>query len=116
TDVLTFGARTEVRSSLDINIRPPVDRRTPAFFAMANVTRKVQVAVEFSRKSLASNQFSGEWFTRWSSVSAHRASRSQARTVERVTSYSTVHRLESESSVDITADAVPELNRFSPVT
>jgi hypothetical protein len=24
--------------------------------------------------------------------------------------------LESESSVDITADAVPELNRFSPVT
>jgi hypothetical protein len=27
-----------------------------------------------------------------------------------------VHRLESESSVDITADAVPELNRFSPVT
>ena len=30
--------------------------------------------------------------------------------------HSTVHRLESESSVDITADAVPELNRFSPVT
>jgi hypothetical protein len=29
---------------------------------------------------------------------------------------STVHRPESESSADITADAVPELNRFSPVT
>jgi hypothetical protein len=28
---------------------------------------------------------------------------------------STVHRFESESSVDIAADAVPELNRFSPV-
>jgi len=27
-----------------------------------------------------------------------------------------VPRFESESSVDITADAVPELNRFSPVT
>src|SRR5262249_2859832 len=58
TDVLTFGARTEVRSFLDINIRP--DKRTPAFFAMANVTRKVPVAVEFSRKGLASNRFSGE--------------------------------------------------------
>jgi hypothetical protein len=60
TDVLTFGARTEVRSFLDINIRPPLDKRTPAFFAMANVTRKVPVAVEFSRKGLASNRFSGE--------------------------------------------------------
>jgi hypothetical protein len=29
--------------------------------------------------------------------------------------HSTVHRFESESSVDITADAVPEPNRFSPV-
>jgi hypothetical protein len=29
--------------------------------------------------------------------------------------HSTVYRLESESSADITADAVPELNRFSPV-
>jgi len=55
TDVLTFGARTEVRSFLD-----PLDKRTPAFFAMANVTRKVPVAVEFSRKGLASNRFSGE--------------------------------------------------------
>jgi len=60
TDVLTFGARTEVRSFLDINIRPPLDKRTLAFFAMANVTRKVPVAVEFSRKGLASNRFSGE--------------------------------------------------------
>src|SRR5215470_14587827 len=60
TNVLTFGARTEVRSFLDINIRPPLDKRTPAFFAMANVTRKVPVAVEFSRKGLASNRFSGE--------------------------------------------------------
>src|SRR5262245_448033 len=40
TDVLTFGARTEVRSFLDINIRLPLDKRTPAFFAMANVTGK----------------------------------------------------------------------------
>src|SRR5262249_15724651 len=38
TDVLTFGARTEVRSFLDINIRLPLDKRTPAFFAMPNVT------------------------------------------------------------------------------
>jgi len=29
--------------------------------------------------------------------------------------HSTVHRFESESSVGITADAVPEPNRFSPV-
>ena|SRR5262245_6861044 len=29
--------------------------------------------------------------------------------------HSTVHHFESESSVGITADAVPELNRFSPV-
>src|SRR5215831_3145735 len=36
TDVLTFGARTEVRSFLDINIRPPLDKRMPAFFAVAN--------------------------------------------------------------------------------
>ena len=58
TDVLTFGARAEVRSFLDI--RPPLDKRTPAFFALANVTRKVLAAVEFSRKGLASNRFSGE--------------------------------------------------------
>ena len=81
-----------------------------------DLRRKVLVAVEFPRKGLAANQFSGERFTRWSSVIAHRASRSRARTVERVIYHSTVHRLESESSVDITADAVPELNRFSPVT
>jgi len=30
--------------------------------------------------------------------------------------HSTVPRFESESSVGITADAVPEPNRFSPVT
>jgi hypothetical protein len=44
---------------------------------MANVTRKVRVAVEFSRKGLASNRFSGERFTRWSSVTASN-SRSRA--------------------------------------
>src|SRR5262245_17639658 len=33
----------------------------------------------------------------------------------RVVSHSTVHRFGSESSVGITADAVPEPNRFSPV-
>ena len=38
TDVLTFGARTAVRSFLDINIRPPLDKRTPAFFTIAKVT------------------------------------------------------------------------------
>jgi hypothetical protein len=58
TDILTFGARAEVRSFLDMIIRPPLDKRTPAFFA--NVTRKVPVAAEFSRKGLASNRFSGE--------------------------------------------------------
>jgi hypothetical protein len=60
TDVLTFGAPTEVRSFLDMNIRSPLDKRTPAFFAIANVTRKVPVAVEFSRKGLASNRFSSD--------------------------------------------------------
>ena len=44
---------------------------------MANVTRKVRVAVEFSRKGLASNRFSGERSTRWSSVTASN-SRSRA--------------------------------------
>ena len=39
-----------------------------------------------------------------------------SRTVEWLIYHSTVPRFESESSVDITADAVPELNRFSPVT
>jgi hypothetical protein len=39
-----------------------------------------------------------------------------SRTVEWLIYRSTVHRFESKSSVDITADAVPELNRFSPVT
>lgn len=82
---------------------------------MANVTRKVRVAVEFSRKGLASNRFSGERFTRWSSVTAS-SSPFPSRTVEWLIYHSTVHRFESESSVDITADAVPELNRFSPVT
>jgi hypothetical protein len=52
---------------------------------------------------------------RWSSV-LDRASCSRACMVEWVIYHSTVHRFESESSVDITADAVPELNRFSPVT
>src|SRR6202040_2757302 len=35
-----------------------------------DLRRKVPVAVEFPRKGLASNQFSGERFTRWSSVTA----------------------------------------------
>jgi hypothetical protein len=39
-----------------------------------------------------------------------------SRTVEWLIYHSTVPRFESESSVDITADAVPEPNRFSPVT
>ena len=39
-----------------------------------------------------------------------------SRAVEWLIYHSTVHRFESESSVDITADAVPEPNRFSPVT
>ena len=73
------------------------------------------MAVESPRKGLASNRFSGERFTQWSSVSASSFPFLSSR--GRVGHYhSTVHRLESESSVDITADAVPELNRFSPVT
>ena len=39
-----------------------------------------------------------------------------SRTVEWLIYHSTVPRFESESSVGITADAVPEPNRFSPVT
>jgi hypothetical protein len=39
-----------------------------------------------------------------------------SRTVEWFIYRSTVPRFESESSVGITADAVPEPNRFSPVT
>ena len=35
-----------------------------------DLRRKVPVAVEFPRKGLAANQFSGERFTRWSSVTA----------------------------------------------
>jgi hypothetical protein len=112
TDVLSFGARTAVRSFL--NIIFGLDKRTPAFFAMA-VTRKVPVSVEFLRKGLASNRFSGERFTRWSSEPRIELP-FPSRTVEWLIYRSTVHRFESESSVDITADAVPELNRFSPVT
>src|SRR5690242_10515644 len=80
-----------------------------------DLRRKVPVAVEFPRKGLAANQFSGERFTRWSSVTAS-SFPFPGRTVEWLIYHSTVHCLESESSVDITADAVPELNRFSPVT
>ena len=72
------------------------------------------MAVEFQRKELASNRFSGERFTQWSSVNRIELP-FPSRTVEWFIYHSTVHR-ESESSVDITADAVPELNRFSPVT
>ena len=39
-----------------------------------------------------------------------------SRTVEWFIYHSTVPRFESESSVGITADAVPEPNRFSPAT
>jgi hypothetical protein len=113
TDVLSFGARTAVRSFLDIIF--DLDERTPTFFAMAKVTRKVPVSVEFLRKGLASNRFSGERFTRWSSEPRIELP-FPSRTVEWLIYRSTVHRFESESSVDITADAVPELNRFSPVT
>jgi hypothetical protein len=80
-----------------------------------DLRRKVPVAVEFPRKGLAANQFSGERFTRWSSVTAS-SFPFPSRTVEWLIYHSTVHCFESESSVDITADAVPELNRFSPVT
>ncbi len=58
TDVLTFGARTEVRSFLDIN--SIAGRQANARVLRHDESRKVPVAVEFSRKSLASNQFSGE--------------------------------------------------------
>ena len=66
-------------------------------------------------KALASNRFSGERFH-----AAEFGNRIEllfpSRTVGWFIYHSTVHRFESESSVDITADAVPEPNRFSPVT
>ena len=71
--------------------------------------------LEFPRKGLASNRFSGERFTQWSSVNRIELP-FPSRTVEWLIYHSTVPRFESESSVDITADAVPEPNRFSPVT
>ena len=83
---------------------------------MANVTRKIRVAVEFSRKGLASNRFSGERDPRRGSSVTASNSPFPSRTVEWLIYHSTVPRFESESSVDITADAVPEPNRFSPVT
>ena len=71
------------------------------------------MAVEFPRKGLASNRFSGE---------IHAVEFGErielpfpSRTVEWLIYHSTVHHFESESSVGITADAVPEPNRFSPV-
>jgi hypothetical protein len=68
----------------------------------------------FPRKGLVSNRFSGE---RHAVEFADRIELPfPSRTVEWLIYRSTVHRFESESSVDITADAVPELNRFSPVT
>jgi len=71
------------------------------------------VAVEFPRKGLASNRFSGD---PRSGVSVNTELPFPSRTVGWLIYHSTVHRFESESSVDITADAVPEPNRFSPVT
>jgi hypothetical protein len=71
------------------------------------------VAVEFPRKGLASNRFSGERFTREFGDSIELPVPEPARSS---VTHSTVHRFKSESSADITADAVPELNRFSPVT
>ena len=73
------------------------------------------MAVEFQRKELASNRFSGERFTQWSSVNRIELP-FPSRTVEWLIYHSTVPRFESESSVGITADTVPEPNRFSPVT
>ena len=67
----------------------------------------------FRRKELASNRFSGERFTRWS---ARIELPFPSRTVGWLITTRPCTALESESSVDITADAVPEPNRFSPVT
>jgi hypothetical protein len=80
---------------------------------MAKVTRKVPAAVEFPVKGLASNRFSRERFMRWSSVNRIELP-FPSRTVEWLITTRPCT-AESESSVDITADAVPELNRFSPV-
>jgi len=93
--------------------RRPLNKRTlllrrPTRFHLA------PAAVEFPRKALASNRFSGERFTRRSLVDRIELP-FPSRTVGWPVYHSTVHR-ESESSVDITADAVPEPNRFSPVT
>jgi hypothetical protein len=52
TDVLSFGARTAVRSFLDIIFDLRLGKRTPAFFAMAKATRKVPVAVNSRVKGL----------------------------------------------------------------
>ena len=72
------------------------------------------MAVEFPRRGLASNRVSGE------KIHAGSVNRIElpfpSRAVEWLIYHSTVHRFESESSVDITADAVPEPNRVSPVT
>jgi len=70
------------------------------------------VAVEFPRKVLASNRFSGE---RHAGEFGDRIELPVPEPHGRVVSHSTVHRFGSESSVGITADAVPEPNRFSPV-
>src|SRR5262249_7640774 len=56
-----------------------------------DLRRKVPVAVEFPRKGLAANQFSGERFTRWSSVTAS-SFPFPSRTVEWLIYHSTVHR------------------------
>jgi hypothetical protein len=64
------------------------------------------VAVEFPRKGLTLNRFSGERLTQWSSVNRIELP-FPSRTVEWLIYHSTVHRFESESSVGITADAVP---------
>jgi hypothetical protein len=71
------------------------------------------VAVEFPCKGLASNRFSGEIHA--VEFGDHIELPFPSRTVEWLIYHSTVHHFESESSVGITADAVPEPNRFSPV-
>ena len=87
--------------------------------ALSLELKKRTIAVsEFPRKGLASNRFSGERIQVefGGGIELPFPSRAVEWLMATRPYHSTVHRFESESSVDITADAVPELNRFSPVT
>jgi hypothetical protein len=68
TDLLSFGARTAVRSFLGVTFDSARQANARVLRHGEGDGREVPVAVEFPGKELASNRFSGESFTRWSSV------------------------------------------------